>query len=69
MSIMPNTTLSPMERKAYALTHRLLSTEFRVTPSSRSKIDRLALWLAEGDRTKVRSAKRSVMDLLCAARS
>jgi len=38
-----------------------------MTPSMRQKVEDLAVWLAEGDRRKVRGATRTVIDLLCAA--
>ena len=39
----------------------------RVTPSMRRKMDDLAIWLGEGDRARIREARRSIVDLLCSA--
>lgn len=39
----------------------------RVTPSMRRKVDDLAAWLAAGDRSQIREARRSIVALLCAA--
>ncbi len=33
----------------------------------RRKVDDLAVWVAEGDRSRVRQARRAIVDLLCAA--
>lgn len=55
------------ERNAYTRSNQLLSVDLRVTPSMRQKVDDLALWLAEGDRSKMRATTKSVIDLLCAA--
>jgi hypothetical protein len=55
------------EKKAYEISNRLDSVDFRVTPSMRRKVDDLALWLAAGDKTRVRASTQAVIDLLCAA--
>ena len=60
-------TFSRAEKKAYEISNRLLSVDFRVTPSMKRKVDDLAIWLAAGDKSKVRSATQAVIDLLCAA--
>ena len=39
----------------------------KVTPSMRRKVDDLAVWLGEGDRARVREARRTIVDLLCTA--
>lgn len=39
----------------------------KVTPSMRRKVDDLAVWLAEGDRARLRDARRTIVDLLCTA--
>ncbi len=49
------------------LSRRVLSADFQVTPSMRQKVEDLAVWLAAGDRRKVRDTTRAVIDLLCAA--
>lgn len=33
----------------------------------RRKVDDLAVWVAEGDRSRVREARRAIVDLLCTA--
>jgi len=48
-------------------TNRPESADFKVTPSMRRKVGDLAVWLAAGDRSKVRGATRIVIDLLCTA--
>ena len=55
------------EKKAYEISNKLFSVDFKVTPSMRRKVDDLALWLAAGDKSKVRGATQAVIDLLCAA--
>jgi hypothetical protein len=60
-------TFSPAEKKSYEISNRLFSVDFKVTPSMRRKVDDLALWLAAGDKGKVRGATQAVIDLLCAA--
>ena len=55
------------EKKAYEVSNRLFSVDFKVTPSMRRKVDDLALWLAAGDKSRVRGATQAVIDLLCAA--
>ena len=49
------------------ISSKLFSEDFKVTPSMRRKVDDLAVWLAAGDKTKVKGATRAVIDLLCAA--
>jgi hypothetical protein len=39
----------------------------RVTPSMRRKVDDLATWISAGDRGRVDEARRSIVQLLCAA--
>lgn len=53
--------------KSAEISRRVLSPEFQVTPSMRRKVEDLAVWLAAGDRRKVRGAARAVIGLLCAA--
>ena len=60
-------TFTRAEQKAYEISNKLLSVDFRVTPSMRRKVDDLAVWLAAGDKTKVKGATQAVIDLLCAA--
>ena len=55
------------EKKAYEISNRLFSVDFKVTPSMRRKVDDLALWLAAGDKSRVRGATQAVIDLLCDA--
>lgn len=55
------------EEKAVDISSKLFSADFKVTPSMRRKVGELALWLAAGDRSKVRGTTRAVVDLLCAA--
>jgi len=55
------------EKKSTEIIGRVLSPDFHVTPSMRQKVEDLAVWLAAGDRRKVRGATRAVIDLLCAA--
>jgi hypothetical protein len=64
---MPGNTLSRADRKAVEISNRIFSEDFKVTPSMRRKVDDLAVWLAAGDKTKVKGATRAVIDLLCAA--
>jgi len=59
--------LAQAERKSSEISLRVLSPDFQVTPSTRQKVEDLAVWLAAGDRRKVRGATRAVIDLLCAA--
>lgn len=55
------------EKKAYQVSNSLESVNFAVTPSMRRKVEDLALWLAEGDKSRVKAATQNVLDLLCAA--
>jgi hypothetical protein len=55
------------EWKSAEISRRVLSADFHVTPSMRRKVEDLAVWLAAGDRRKVRGTTRAVIDLLCAA--
>jgi hypothetical protein len=64
---MPRNDLSRADRKAVEISSRIFSEDFKVTPSMRRKVDDLAVWLAAGDKTKVKGATRAVIDLLCAA--
>jgi hypothetical protein len=41
--------------------------DVKVTPSMRRKVDDLAVWLGEGDRVRVREARKTIVDLLCTA--
>ena len=49
------------EKKAYEISNKLFSVDFKVTPSMRRKVDDLALWLAAGDKSKVRGATQAVI--------
>lgn len=60
-------TFSRAEQKAYEISNRLFSVDFKVTPSMKRKVDDLAIWLSAGDKSKVRGATQAVIDLLCAA--
>jgi hypothetical protein len=60
-------TFSRAEQKAYEISNRLLSVDFKVTPSMKRKVDDLAIWLSAGDKSKVRGATQAVIELLCAA--
>lgn len=60
-------TFTRAEKKAYEISNRLFSVDFKVTPSMKRKVDDLAIWLAAGDKSKVRGATQAVIDLLCAA--
>ena len=60
-------TFSRAEQKAYEISNRLFSVDFRVTPSMKRKVDDLAIWLSAGDKSKVKGATQAVIDLLCAA--
>jgi len=64
---MPGNSLSRADRKAVEISTKVFSEDFKVTPSMRRKVDDLAVWLAAGDKTKVKGATRAVIDLLCAA--
>jgi len=64
---MPRNSLSRADQKAVEISTRIFSEDFKVTPSMRRKVDDLAVWLAAGDKTKVKGATRAVIDLLCAA--
>jgi hypothetical protein len=64
---MQHKPFSLAERKSTEICSRILSPDFHVTPSMRRKVEDLAVWLAAGDRRKVRGATRAVVDLLCAA--
>src|SRR4029453_2881826 len=64
---MPRNSLSRADQKAVEISTKVYSEDFKVTPSMRRKVDDLAVWLAAGDRTKVKGATRAVIDLLCAA--
>ena len=55
------------ERRAYEKSNALLGVDFKLTPSSRRKIEDLALWLAEGDRSRVPETRRLVLELLSEA--
>jgi hypothetical protein len=56
-----------MRRNPLTRADRKAVEDFIVTPSLRRKVDDLAVWLAAGDKTKVKGATRAVIDLLCAA--
>ena len=58
---------SRADQKAVEISTRIFSEDFKVTPSMRRKVDDLAVWLAAGDKAKVKGATRAVIDLLCAA--
>lgn len=58
---------SSAEKKSYALSNSLFKVDIQVTPSMRRKVDDLALWLAAGDKRRVKAATQTVLDLLCAA--
>lgn len=58
---------TPAEEKAIDISARLFSPGFKISPSMKRKVGDLALWLAAGDRSKVRRATLAVVDLLCAA--
>ena len=60
-------TFTGAEKKAYEISNRVDSVDFKVTPSMRRKVGDLAVWLAAGDKSKVRGATRAVIDLLCEA--
>jgi hypothetical protein len=64
---MRRNTLSRADQKAVEISTKVFSEDFKVTPSMRRKVDDLAVWLAAGDRAKVKGATRAVIDLLCAA--
>ena len=64
---MRRNTLNRADQKAVEISTKLFSEEFKVTPSMRRKVDDLAVWLAAGDKAKVKGATRAVIDLLCAA--
>jgi hypothetical protein len=55
------------EWKSAEISRRVLSRDFHVTPSMRRKVEDLAVWLAAGDRRKVRGTTQAVIGLLCAA--
>ncbi len=55
------------EKRAYEISNAIAGVDFRVTPSMRRKVDELALWLAAGDKSRVREATQAVLDLLCEA--
>ena len=59
--------LTRADRKAVEISTKVYSEDFIVTPSLRRKVDDLAVWLAAGDKTRVKGATRAVIDLLCAA--
>jgi len=58
---------SAAEWKSAEISRRVLSPDFHITPSMRRKVEDLAVWLAAGDRRRVRGAARAVIGLLCAA--
>ena len=58
---------SAREKKAYALSNSLTGVDFKITPSMRRKVGDLALWLAEGDKLRVKETTQLVLDLLCEA--
>jgi len=60
-------TWSRAEQKAYEISNKLFSVDFKVTPTMKRKVDDLAIWLAAGDKSKVKGATQAVIDLLCAA--
>jgi len=57
------------EKRAYQLSNTLAGVDFAVTPSMRRKVEDLAVWLAAGDRSRVKGATQVVLDLLCEAAS
>ena len=59
--------LSRADRKAVEISTKVFSEDFKVSPSMRRKVDELAVWLAAGDKAKVKGATRAVIDRLCAA--
>jgi len=42
-------------------------TKPRVTPAMRRKVDDLATWVAAGDQKRLQEARRTIVELLCAA--
>jgi hypothetical protein len=64
---MQHDPLAQAAQKSSEISSRVLSPDFHVTPSMRQKVEDLAVWLAAGDRRKVRGATRAVIDLLCEA--
>jgi len=64
---MRRNTLSRADQKAVEISTKVFSEDFKVTPSMRRKVDDLAVWLAGGDKTKVKGATRAVIDLLYTA--
>lgn len=60
-------SFSRAEKKAYEISNKLFSVDFKVTPSMKRKVDDLAIWLSAGDKSKVRGATQAVIELLCAA--
>ena len=60
-------TFTGVEKQAYEISNQQPEVDFRVTPSMRRKVGELAVWLAAGDKQKVKGATQAVIDLLCAA--
>ena len=58
---------SVSEQKAYAISNARTEVDFKITPSMRRKVGDLALWLAEGDQSRVKETTQLVLDLLCEA--
>ena len=58
---------SAREQEAYALSNAKTGVDFKITPSMRRKVGDLAIWLAEGDKSRVKETTQLVLDLLCAA--
>ena len=58
---------SASEQDAYAISNARTEVDFKITPSMRRKVGDLALWLAEGDQSRVKETTQLVLDLLCEA--
>lgn len=55
------------ERRAREISKAILGGEVKVTPTMRRRVGDLALWLSEGDRSKVKENTQLVLDLLVEA--
>ena len=58
---------SLVEQQDYADSNAKTEVDFKITPSMRRKVGDLAVWLAEGDQSRVKETTQMVLDLLCDA--
>jgi hypothetical protein len=55
------------EKEAYRRSNATPSADIKVTPSMRRKVEELAIWLSEGDKSRVRATTQGILNFLCDA--